>query len=632
MVIEAEEDVPTGVTAMRDDDSTPEPAALVGRSIAGKFVIEALIASGGAGSVYRARQLALDRIVALKVLRQDIARDRHFVERFKREARAASRLDHPNSVRVFDFGHVDDSLLYLAMELVEGRSLHNVIQDEWPLGDRRVVAIMSQVLSAIAVAHEMEVIHRDLKPDNIMIISATSDDGEATEVAKVCDFGIATLGAIQRDRAGDQAGGPWVTMDGSLVGTPGYMSPEQARGEQADRRSDIYSAGVILYHLLAGRPPFDGDSAYFVAMKHITDTPVPPSAHATVGPALEAICLRALSKSPGDRFDSAREMRSALRAALVAEEPRAARPAAPFDATPPPRPAARDTLELMDGAGIGASTRRRRTVAAVAGLAAAAMIVAGALAAKSRPRGGREPAPSTAAVATAAAPSPPVPAPPAAAAAPPSRGTAEAPPPAAAAGGAPVRPAPTERPARVQPTRDRDRGLVRAAAVAAKAAPGSPSDVGPATAPLPEVAAAPPPAPAPAARTAAPPAAAATTPPPPPPPPAPRIDIERATASVIGITTTSAIPGSNIRAALSRVPLARCYRDALRGGGLASGPATLHLRIDGVGYVVGAALSGAAITPALKGCIEKAATAMRIKDVDTGDATADVTLSFIAAP
>ena len=170
MINEAQEDVPTGVTAMRDDDSPPDPSALVGRSIAGKFVIETLIATGGAGSVYRARQLALDRIVALKVLRQDIARDRHFVERFKREARAASRLDHPNSVRVFDFGHVDESLLYLAMELVEGRTLHQVIQDEWPLGDRRVVDVMSQVLSAIAVAHDMEVIHRDLKPDNIMII------------------------------------------------------------------------------------------------------------------------------------------------------------------------------------------------------------------------------------------------------------------------------------------------------------------------------------------------------------------------------------------------------------------------------------------------------------------------------
>src|SRR5262245_15748278 len=180
MVNDAGEGLPTRDSAMRDDEKGPRPSQLVGRSIAGKFVVEALIASGGAGTVYRARQLALDRIVALKVLRQDVAADRHFVERFKREARAASRLDHPNSVRVFDVGPIGDSLLYLAMEYVEGRTLHDVIAAEWPLGDTRVVDIMSQVLSAIGVAHEMEVIHRDLKPDNIMIIRATGDDGEAT--------------------------------------------------------------------------------------------------------------------------------------------------------------------------------------------------------------------------------------------------------------------------------------------------------------------------------------------------------------------------------------------------------------------------------------------------------------------
>src|SRR5262252_1985304 len=317
--------IPARATAMASDDGSANPAALVGHSIAGKFVIEALVATGGAGTVYRARQLALDRIVALKVLRQDIARDVHFIERFKREARAASRLDHPNSVRVFDFGHVDESLLYLAMEFVEGRTLHQVITEEWPLGDARIVDIMSQVLSAVAVAHEMGVIHRDLKPDNIMIIRTTSDDGEATELAKVCDFGIATLGAVQRDGAGGRSAGPWVTMDGSLVGTPGYMSPEQARGEPAGRRSDIYSAGVILYHMLAGRPPFEGESAYFVSMKHITDAPEPPSSHAAVNPELEAVCLRALSKSPADRFGGAREMRAALRTALARTTPAGAK-------------------------------------------------------------------------------------------------------------------------------------------------------------------------------------------------------------------------------------------------------------------------------------------------------------------
>ena len=596
---------------MRRDDGTEDPAALVGRSIAGKFVIESLIASGGAGSVYRARQLALDRIVALKVLRQDVARDAHFTERFRREARAASRLDHPNSVRVFDFGSVDGSLLYLAMEFVEGRTLHQVISEEWPLGEERIVDLMSQVLSAVGVAHDMGVIHRDLKPDNIMIIRATDDEGEAMEIAKVCDFGIAMLGAATHDGAGGMVAGPWATMDGSLVGTPGYMSPEQARGEAADRRSDIYSAGVILYHMLVGRPPFDGDSAYLVAMKHITDSPLPPSEITAVDPALEAVCLRAMSKAPDDRFGSAREMRAALRAAIPRATPAKAQSAA--DVTPPPRVQSFNTQEVMDGAGIGPGARRRRRVAAVMGVAAL-VAVAGAFAAKSRLRSGpvaAQPAAAAAAVAPPAGPSP-RPSPedgrggPASTAA-----TARTPP----TRSGPAQP--TERPAR--PRKERDRGLVHAAATEAKretpAAPAvAPPPVSPAVAPAP-----------PAPRPVAAPAPIAVA-------PAARIDVERATASITAVTTTSAIPGSNIRAAVGRIPLVRCYRDALRAGGLASGTATLRLRIDIGGYVTGAALQGGGITPMLKGCIEKAATAIRIKDVDTGDATADVTLSFVAAP
>ena len=599
---------------MRSDDGSNNPAALVGRSIAGKFVIESLIAMGGAGSVYRARQLALDRIVALKVLHRDVARDAHFVERFRREARAASRLDHPNSVRVFDFGSVDESLLYLAMEFVEGRTLHQAILEEWPLGEERIVDLMSQVLSAVAVAHEMGVIHRDLKPDNIMIIRATGDDGEATEIAKVCDFGIATLGAPTRDGAGGLAGGPWATNDGSLVGTPGYMSPEQARGEPADRRSDIYSAGVILYHMLVGRPPFEGDSAYLVAMKHITDAPLPPSEITAVDPALEAVCLRAMSKAPEDRFSSAREMRAALRTAIARATPAPGLSAA-ASVTPPPQVASFSTQDLMEGAGIG--PRRRRRIAATMG-AVALVAVAGAFAAKSLRRAAPEPA-RPLSVTAAQTPPPPGPAPR------PSpedgRGrraaTTEAAAPAAEARpSAPAQPA--DRPARAR--KERGRGLVRAAAVEAKReAPAAPAVAPPPAAVTLPVAA------VPAPIAAKPPAAPAAAPP-------PRIDVERATASITGITTTSAIPGSNIRAAVGRIPLVRCYRDALRAGGLASGSATLRLRIDIGGYVTGAALQGTGITPMLKGCIEKAATTIRIKDVDTGDATADVTLSFLAAP
>ena len=247
MVNDAGEGVSTRVNAMGDDDSGPNPSELVGRSIAGKFVVEALIATGGAGAVYRARQLALDRVVALKVLRQDIARDRYFVERFKREARAASRLDHPNSVPVFDFGHIDESLLYLAMEYVEGKTLHNVIADEWPLGDTRVVDLMSQVLSAVAVAHDMEVIHRDLKPDNIMILPATSDDGEATELAKVCDFGIATLGAVQPDGGGGQLLVP-ASGEDTFEKHGAYLEVERSMTETVTllaRADGLYRAGNL---------------------------------------------------------------------------------------------------------------------------------------------------------------------------------------------------------------------------------------------------------------------------------------------------------------------------------------------------------------------------------------------------
>jgi len=609
--------------AMAADDSPANPAALVGRSIGGKFVVEALVASGGAGTVYRARQLALDRTVALKVLHQDVARDAHFVERFKREARAASRLDHPHSVRVFDFGHVDESLLYLAMEYVEGRTLHDVIAEEWPLGDARVVDIMSQMLSAVAVAHEMGVIHRDLKPDNIMIIRTRGDDGEDTELAKVCDFGIATLGAVQSDGAGTRAAGPWTTNDGTLVGTPGYMSPEQARGGQADARSDIYSAGVILYQMLTGRPPFEGGSAYFVAMKHITEEPVPPSAHAAVSPELEAICLRALNKAPEDRFASAREMRAALRAALSPSTPVHARTGL-VDLTPPPRiapPPSPDTQELMAGAGIGATARRRRVLGAFVGFVAVG-VVAGAFAAKSMFGGGaRAPAPPPAAA--AAAPVVSTPAPPSAPATATDGPSAK---PSSAPESAPEKSTPPQRPARTRHVREL--GLVRAATFETR----PPPEATPAASPHAPAAAAPPPVAAPAPPAV--PAVAVRPPPAPtaPPPPAPRVDIERATASITAVTTTSAIPGSNVRAALARVPLARCYRDALRAGAMTSGVAVLRLRIDGTGYVTGAKLQGAGLTPALQGCIEKAATTARVKDVDTGDATAEVTINFIAAP
>lgn len=293
----------------RDDDD------LIGRSIAGKFHVEEFVGGGAMGSVYRAKQIALDKSVAIKVLHRDMARDKAFVGRFHREAKHTSRLDHPNSVRVLDFGEEPDGLLYIVMEYLDGRDLLTVMNEEWPLDDRRVAIILSQVLAALAVAHDQGIVHRDLKPENIMVLPGTTDDGDMIDVVKVCDFGIATIAnAIEEDSRGGK-----LTAKGLVMGTPDYMSPEQARGERLDPRTDIYSIGVILYHLLTGRTPFTAESALGIALKHVSDPVVPPSnVREDVDPGLETICLRAMEKSRDARFASARQMRAELRSVLQA--------------------------------------------------------------------------------------------------------------------------------------------------------------------------------------------------------------------------------------------------------------------------------------------------------------------------
>jgi serine/threonine-protein kinase len=291
--------------------------ALIGRRIAGKFVVEQFLGGGAMGAVYRARDDSLDRKVALKVMHPAVAVDPSFVSRFHREARAASRLDHPNSMRVIEFGEEPDGLLYIAMEYLEGRDLYKVIHEDWPLSEARIADVMMKALAAIAVAHEMGVIHRDLKPENIMILSRKDDEGH--DIVKVCDFGIAKI--TERDEAAPDAApktaGAKVTTAGVVVGTPEYMSPEQARGEKLDSRSDLYSMGIILYQLLTGRTPFLADTALAVVLKHITEAPEPPhTIYPGVHKGLEAVCLRALAKAKEDRFQSARDMRAALKAVM----------------------------------------------------------------------------------------------------------------------------------------------------------------------------------------------------------------------------------------------------------------------------------------------------------------------------
>jgi eukaryotic-like serine/threonine-protein kinase len=295
--------------------AVPPPDDSIGRIIAGKYRVEQMIGEGGMGKVYKATQLALDKPVVLKVLRQALLGDERTVARFQREAKAASRLNHPNSISVLDFGQADDGAMFIAMEYIQGKDLHQILSREWPLPESRVMRLLSQVLSALADAHSAGVIHRDLKPENIMVSQSRSEP----DFVKVLDFGIAKI------VDGTDEDGPALTRAGFVCGTPEYMSPEQARGAKLDHRSDLYAVGVILYQLVSGLLPFDSDSAVGFATKHLTEIPPPPTKRrpeARVSPAMERLIMKALSKNPDERPQTAEQFRAELLA--IDKERRAA--------------------------------------------------------------------------------------------------------------------------------------------------------------------------------------------------------------------------------------------------------------------------------------------------------------------
>ncbi len=267
--------------------------ALIGTLFDGRYKVVRRLGSGGMANVYLAEDQELGRRVAIKILNDRHAHDNQFVERFRREAKNAAGLSHPNVVSIYDRGEAEGTY-YIAMEYLDGRSLKELIVSRGPAPVPVAIDYARQILAALRFAHRNGIVHRDIKPHNVLV------DGEGR--VKVTDFGIARAGAASQ-----------MTEAGSIVGTAQYLSPEQAKGTAVDQRSDIYSLGIVLYELLTGRVPFTGDTPVEIAMKHISETPVPPSQlRPDVPRDLDFVVMRALAKDPADRYQSAEEMEADL--------------------------------------------------------------------------------------------------------------------------------------------------------------------------------------------------------------------------------------------------------------------------------------------------------------------------------
>jgi serine/threonine-protein kinase len=291
--------------------------ALIGRKVANRFTVKRFLGEGGMASVYVAEQDDEPREVALKIMNPDLMADRAFVKRFEREAKAAARVKHANSVAILGYG-VEGRISYIAMELVKGDDLYVLLERHGALGQARAARILADVCDALAVAHELGIVHRDLKPENIMVVKDPSDPNG--ERVKVLDFGIAKLiaadeGEQRVDPRADQVS--QVTRAGTFIGTPAYMSPEQCSLLPVDTRADIYTCGVLLFQLITCRLPFEGETPLHTATLHIHNQPPRPSEYAPdINPRLEAAIMKALSKKPADRFQTARSLSAALRKLL----------------------------------------------------------------------------------------------------------------------------------------------------------------------------------------------------------------------------------------------------------------------------------------------------------------------------
>ncbi len=331
-------------------------AVEAGTIIDGRYRVSSRLGSGGMAEVYLAQDTLLGRQVALKLLHHRFAEDQEFVERFRREASSAAGLSHPNVVAVFDRGEWDGTY-YIAMEYLPGRSLKAVVREHGALSPQDATDIVVQILLATRFAHKRGIIHRDIKPHNVIL----DEEGRA----KVTDFGIARAGASD------------MTLTGSIMGTAQYLSPEQAQGHAVSESSDLYAVGVVLYELLTGQVPFEGESPVTVALKQVSVEPTPPSAlNPAVTPALEAVVMRSLAKEPAARFANADEFIAALQQAREGIAPPAA-----FNGAPPTQDAAALLVppvgaeeDPRDAAG-----RRKRAVWIAAGVVLLAIVAAAAL-------------------------------------------------------------------------------------------------------------------------------------------------------------------------------------------------------------------------------------------------------------
>jgi serine/threonine-protein kinase len=340
--------------------SYPPPTSAVGCytgiTLDGRYRIDGLLGEGGMGVVYLGRHIAIDKKVAIKILRTEFARRPETKARFRQEARAASSVENPHVVDVSDFGSLPDGSTYLVMEYLEGVALSTLTRDEKPIALDKVIAIARQIADGLAEVHDRGIIHRDLKPDNVFLVK----EGDQEDFVKILDFGIAKV--LESTEAK-------MTCAGSLFGTPSYMSPEQAAGMPVDARTDVYALGIIMYELASGKVPFDADTLMGILTQHLYRKPLPlrdlvGASH--VSAALDAIIFKALSKAPEQRYQNMRELSADLAAALAGRTPEAAieaafrrdsvRPApspawkpmpVPVPATP--RPKARRSLGLYAG-------------------------------------------------------------------------------------------------------------------------------------------------------------------------------------------------------------------------------------------------------------------------------------------